>query len=319
MNSFFRRISISAIFSIISILLLPSAFACSYNPNDARSILKCAEKGDSKAQNELGYRYLHGIGFAQSSTEAMRWYTESANAGSEEAQYVLGYLYQRGLGIRRSEPDAVTWYRKAADSGNPNAQYNLATLLISGKDIQKHPEEAFIWYQKAAAQGHVKAANNLGYLYHTGYGTLQNLQEAQHLYQNSATKGLPESQYNLALLGLEYPNLEGIDVQQWLDRAANQGFPPAMARLGQYYAETNPPDYQNAYYWLTLASAFGDFNAKVSKQIVSGYLTEDEMKTIYKRAKQFKTSNSPSKKNSKKFGQSKKKRRSSRNYSYEEY
>ena len=274
--------------ALITIFATPSVrAACRFSTHDARSILRCAERGDTKAQQELGYRYLHGIGFAQSSTEAMRWYLQSANAGSVSAQYIVGYLYQRGLGIRRSEPDAVVWYRRAAETGKTEAQYNLATLLINGKDIQKHPEEALIWYQKAVAQGHLNAANNLAYLYHMGYGTPQNLVEAQRLYLLAANKELPESQYNLALLALTHPELTGIDAKMWLERSAQQGFPPAMARLGQWYAENTPPDYISAYYWLSLAAAFGNEHGKIGKQIVSPYLSETNIQQVTERMKQF--------------------------------
>ena len=261
---------------------------CKFSPNDARSILQCAEKGDISAQYELGYRYLHGIGFAQSPTEAMRWYLQSAKAGSVAAQYVLAYLYQRGLGIRRSEHDAVIWYRYAAETGKTDAQYNLATLLITGRDIQKHPEEALPWYKKAANRGHIKATNNLAYLYHLGEGTPVNPTEAYRLYTRAAEKGLPESQYNLALLGLSFPQLPNIDSKMWLERAARQGFSPAMTRLGQWYAEQAPADYASAYYWLSLAAAFGNVKAKIGKEIVIPLLSETDIQRITEQIRQFK-------------------------------
>lgn len=58
-----------------------------------------AERGDAKAQNNLGICYRDGIGVSQNYTEAARWFRLSAEQGYAEAQYNLGVSYQTGTGV----------------------------------------------------------------------------------------------------------------------------------------------------------------------------------------------------------------------------
>lgn len=281
------RLSPLALLLTFLIALCPSlaASSCRYSKGDFRSILNCAEKADIKAQKELGDRYLHGLGVAQSTTEAIRWYQQSAEGGSVEAQYLLGYLYQRGLGLRRSDSTALTWYRRAADNGHLEAQFNLATLLLTSSEFPKRPDEAARWYRAAADRGELAAANNLGYLYETGMGVGQNLEEARRYYQNSAQGNNREGQYNLARLLIDDARVQARNEgQQWLERSAKQGFVPAMALLGRFYAEkATPPNYSDAFYWFSLAAAFGDPAGKVGRAVVMPNLEGRDIEEIYRR------------------------------------
>ncbi len=54
--------------------------------------LKAAEKGDSDAQNFLGWMYSHGSGVRKSKVEAIKWYSKAAKQGDSDAKQALKEL-----------------------------------------------------------------------------------------------------------------------------------------------------------------------------------------------------------------------------------
>ena len=65
---------------------------------DSASVAKIwrrlAEKGDAKAQNQLGIMYENGEGVRQSFVEAAKWYRLAAEQGHTGAQLWLGNMYR---------------------------------------------------------------------------------------------------------------------------------------------------------------------------------------------------------------------------------
>ena len=274
-------------FLLFFYLTQTASAACRYSKHDVNSIVRCAEADDDNAQKELGDRYFHGIGVAQSTAEAIRWYQKSAEAGFTPAQYTLGYIYQRGLGIRKSDATAMNWYHHAAQNGSLEAQYNLATLLLLSTEIQKNPTQAFQLYQQAAEKGEIDSTNNLGYLYETGSGTAKNLELAEQFYRKAAMNNQITAQYNLGrLLFLNRPEAS-LEAKLWLERAAKQGYAPAMSLLGQAYYQSSQPDYAQAYYWFSLAAAFGHPGGKTGQQITAQQLTPETIAQTHEQIKRF--------------------------------
>ena len=286
-----RTLSVTIICLGIVCPMAVAGSACRYNARDFQSTLHCAEQQNPQAQKELGDKYLHGEGVAQSTAAAIRWYQQSAKAGYVPAQYTLGYLYQRGLGVRKSDHDAMIWYHQAAQAGNTDAQYNLGTLLLTTKEISKMPTQAFSLYQLAAKAGDADAANNLAYLHELGIGTQRDLQAAQEYYEMAARKNHEQGQYNMGrlLLGMQPVQLK--EAQYWLEKSAKQGFAPAMALLGQSHYQAETPHYQNAYYWLSVASAFGSKNGKTGLLLVEKHLTPAQIQSIQNEVLRFKPIN----------------------------
>lgn len=85
------------------------------NSETLTQITKAAERGDVKAQFELGSFYEHGNGITQDYTQALKWYRKSAEQGYKYAQYNLGTLYDSAKGVPQSYEYAKKWYRKAAE------------------------------------------------------------------------------------------------------------------------------------------------------------------------------------------------------------
>mgnify|MGYP000188454972 CR=1 FL=1 len=53
--------------------------------------------------------------------DAFRIYLKIANKGDERAEYNVGMLYMKGLGVERKKRDAYKWLRRAAKHGNQEA------------------------------------------------------------------------------------------------------------------------------------------------------------------------------------------------------
>ena len=97
-----------------------------------RALRKAADKGDARAQNNLGYLYEHGLGVVQSYSDALVWYDRAAQAGLPEAQYNLGTLHHHGRGISRNHDVAYQWFSSSAAAGYTEAEYMLGESYRSG-------------------------------------------------------------------------------------------------------------------------------------------------------------------------------------------
>jgi uncharacterized protein len=129
-----------------------------------------ADGGDKKAQNNLGFMYLNGIGVDKNYSKAHKWYRKAALQGVAEAQHSLGFIYAEGLGTDPVYAIALKWYRLAAGQGLSQAQFNLAYMYEHNIGIRRDNEEVLKWYQKSAEQGNLLAQYKLGLMYLYGDG-----------------------------------------------------------------------------------------------------------------------------------------------------
>jgi hypothetical protein len=93
-------------------------------------LAQMAEKGDSRAQNLLGLRYVSGEGVTQDEREAVRWFTKAAEQGNVSAQSKLGSIYFRGRDIPQNLNQAYFWMVLARANGDENSKV-LAPLVAA--------------------------------------------------------------------------------------------------------------------------------------------------------------------------------------------
>lgn len=117
-----------------------------------------AEKGDARAQYNLGFLYANGQGVGQDFTRALAWYTLAAEQGFAPAQFNLGVMYSSDEGVPPDHAAALKWYHKAAGQGDPDAQFNLGVAYALGNGVTRDYMLAYCWYDRAARAGHAKAA-----------------------------------------------------------------------------------------------------------------------------------------------------------------
>lgn len=130
----------------------------------AKIFLKLAEKGDAKAQLQIGYQYEYGEGVRENHQEGVKWFKKSAEQGNAAAQSNLGGMYEDGKGIKEDWGEAAKWYRKSAEQGDANGQFRLGRAYQFGIGVPQNRQEAIRWFDKAADQGHDQAnyfANHL--------------------------------------------------------------------------------------------------------------------------------------------------------------
>lgn len=224
------------------------------NPNDLfEEMLKKAETGDAKSQNEIGWMYCEGQGVLRNNEEAVKWFRRSAEQGYAEAQYGLGNMYLRGRGVPEDYKEACEWFKKSAKQGLAEAQSKFGWMCYEGQGIKQDYKLAFEWSRKSAEQGYALAQNMLGVMYENGEGVQRNYEEAVKWYTESAEQGYAGAQIGL---GRMYENGKGVT-----------------------------KDYIQAYKWYILAEAQGRRSFKDS---IEDRMTNEEIAEAQRLSKEFK-------------------------------
>ncbi|MFW6093892.1 MAG: caspase family protein [Pseudomonadota bacterium] len=101
-----------------------------YDRADYKSALKvwmpAAERGDPKAQTNVGEIFEKGLGTDPNYEAAAIWYRKAAEQGYERAQFNLGTLYEQGLGVEQDSVTALNWYRQAWGIEEDNVMFESA-------------------------------------------------------------------------------------------------------------------------------------------------------------------------------------------------
>ena len=77
--------------------------------SEVETLRQLANKGNAKAQLDLGRKYEKGDGVPQDDAEAVKWYRKSAEQGNAKAQEYLGFMYEKGRGVSYHFHIRVTW------------------------------------------------------------------------------------------------------------------------------------------------------------------------------------------------------------------
>ena len=107
-----------------------------------------AEKGDARAQYNLGLLYASGLGVTHDYQAALKWHRMSAKQGHAGAQGELGQMYAKGQGVLQDYVRAHMWYSIAAESLSGGSKQALAkdrdnvASYMTPAQIQKAQEMA---------------------------------------------------------------------------------------------------------------------------------------------------------------------------------
>lgn len=180
-----------------------------------------AEKGDAKAQADLGLFYAYRLGAPRDDAESVKWFRKAAEQGNAIAQVGLGVCYFEGDGVLKDTKEAVKWYVRAVEQGNAQAQYMLGRCYASGEGVPKNDEIAVKYFSKAADQGNSPAQWQLGHAYVLGKGVPKDWIEAFKWLSLSKKRG------------------DAI-AARWLDYAAEQMTPEQIAEAQKRVNEWKP-------------------------------------------------------------------------------
>ncbi|NNE85951.1 MAG: hypothetical protein HKN28_18465 [Alphaproteobacteria bacterium] len=84
---------------------------------------------------------------------ALKEWRPLAERGDARAQYNLGVVLFNGQGVPHDPVKAVEWYRAAADQGYGPAQANLSFMYETGQGLLQNYIEAYKWSTLAASHG----------------------------------------------------------------------------------------------------------------------------------------------------------------------
>ncbi len=166
-----------------SIFQLLAQQSAAYSKRQLEELKAKAEKGDAKAQCELGMSYNMEVfmGYNSSTTnyvESVKWYRMAAEQGDAEGEYWLAGCYKDGKGLPKDCSEAEKWYLKAAEQGHAHAQTSLGYMYRAGECVPRSYAESTKWFRRAAARGDAVAQFQLGMYYQNGWGVDTNLVEA---------------------------------------------------------------------------------------------------------------------------------------------
>lgn len=169
---------------------------------DLEEIKAAANKGDTDAQNLLGYYYLTGTeGVSANSEMAFYLFMQSANQGNAIGEYYVGMCYLYGNGTKKDNQKAFEYIKKSAIQGNDDAQYSLGVAYEYGTGTSVDEKLAFEWYQKSAEQENPRGMFRIGHAYLFGWMTEADREKALDYLFKSASKGDDEAQ---AYLGASF-------------------------------------------------------------------------------------------------------------------
>ena len=75
----------------------------------------------------------------------------AAERGNARAQTQLGFMHERGLRVQQDYFLAAKWYHRAAAQGEPHGQHRLGLLFNKGFGVQVDLIESYKWLNLAVA------------------------------------------------------------------------------------------------------------------------------------------------------------------------
>ena len=84
-----------------------------------------------------------------------------AQRGDARAQYNLGMLYASGLGVDQDYQAALKWHRMAAAQGHAGGQNELAQMYAKGQGVQPNQVLAYVWFTVAIASSSGGSKNEI--------------------------------------------------------------------------------------------------------------------------------------------------------------
>lgn len=87
--------------------------------------LPLAEKGDARAQYNLGLLYASGLGVTHDFQAAYKWHRAASGQGHAGAQNALAQMYAKGHGVPQDNVRAHMWYSVAIESSTGGSKQEL--------------------------------------------------------------------------------------------------------------------------------------------------------------------------------------------------
>lgn len=162
--------------------------------------LPLAEKGDGAAQTLIAELYEQGLGIAQDTAEAAKWYEIAAKSGNREAQFAYALKLLKGADVPQNKEEGIAMMEKAAEAGHPIAMFNHANQIIADRPTSAGYRLALPFYEKAAENRLADAYYALSVIYREGLTTgIQDPKKAREWLEKAARAGVDTAQIELGI------------------------------------------------------------------------------------------------------------------------
>lgn len=202
-------------------------------------------------------------------------------------------------------------YYKLGDSctceviiSNDNVEIILPVKIF---DMKKEFEDAVLFYkkndynraikkfEKLSDMGDAKSQYNLAVIFYKGLGTPQNFKRAYYWSMMSNLYGQKEAKLlsNKSEMKINKTNKNDIntEIKDNLEKKINEGETFAIIPLAKWYLSTpKKPDYNNAYLWLSVASAFDIENTSKARNMIFNKIKKNRLDDIQNEANEIYTS-----------------------------
>ena len=164
---------------------------------------RAAEKGNARAQFDLGVMYATGNGVEKNEKLALKWFNIAAQNNFSKRQEIKNN--NRMVSISkpmREEPvsQQFLFAKRAADKGNVRAQFDLAMMYLAGNGVRKNEQLAFKYFHTAARNNSVEAKFQMGLNFSEGRGVKKQEQLAKYWFKLASKSGHPTAMAHLASL-----------------------------------------------------------------------------------------------------------------------
>lgn len=260
---------------------------------------KAAEKGNRRAQLNIGTMYWRGQGVPRDLVQARAWLEKAAADGNVHAIYALGRAMSESAPPANADPTrAADLFRQAAERGHMFAALRYGMALSEGAGIRKDQAAAQRWFVMAQQNGVPEGALAMGDMLARTPATRDKaanekmLKTAISWYEMAANSGVPSGQFKLAnaYLGGSGVVRDPGQAQFWYGRAAQQGLPEAQQALGVMLltGTAGATDPVEAFKWLYLAERGGHPEARAVRDKVGDKVPDRDRKKAEALAESFK-------------------------------
>ena len=225
-------------------------YACAFKEYKTR-----ADRGDVRAQVNVGWMYYYGKGVPQDKAQALVWYRKAAEQGDVTSMFNLAYGYDHGDGVGRDVHESRTWYARASEQKNALVRLDLERLTKTFFiPSTAQPRIAKIWAEqnrvhpaKAADEARIADAP-------------AKIAAPAPVVKKDKDESTSSPALNSEVEKFQDPRLEGIR------QAAEAGDKHAQVTLGWIYSSGQgiPVDKVKAASWYRLAAEKGDLKAQVA-------------------------------------------------------
>ncbi|TAJ24769.1 MAG: sel1 repeat family protein [Reyranella sp.] len=260
---------------------------------------KAAEKGNRRAQLNIGTMYYRGQGMPRDLIQSRAWLEKAAADGNVHAIYALGRAMAESAPPASADPArAADLFRQAAERGHMFAALRYGMALSDGAGVKKDQAAAQRWFVMAQQNGVPEGALAMGDMLARAPATRDKaanekmLKTAISWFEMAANSGVPSGQFKLAnayLAGSGVARDPG-QAQFWYGRAAQQGLPEAQQALGVMLltGTAGATDPVEAFKWLYLAERGGHPEARAVREKVGDKVPDRDRKKAEALAQAFK-------------------------------